>query len=204
MHQEIIKESGNIDSPTKALILLHGRGGSAEDMISLTKHLNVKDYWVLAPQATNHTWYPQSFLANISENEPWLSSAIDLVYKTVEKALKAGIKKENIYFLGFSQGACLTTEFITRNAARYGGAVAFTGGLIGDNINLQNYKGKFEQTPVFLGTSDPDFHVPVDRVHETTKILTEMGASVTEKVYAGMGHTINQDEIDWVNKLIFK
>lgn len=204
MHQEIIKESGNIDSPTKALILLHGRGGSAEDMISLTKHLNVKDYWVLAPQAPHHTWYPQSFLANIIENEPWLSSAIDIVSKTVEKALKAGIKKENIYFLGFSQGACLTTEFIARNGARYGGAIAFTGGLIGDNINLQNYKGKFEQTPVFLGTSDPDFHVPVDRVHETAKILTEMGASVTEKVYAGMGHTINQDEIDWVNKLIFK
>ncbi|PZP50298.1 MAG: phospholipase [Pseudopedobacter saltans] len=189
---------------SKVLILLHGRGGSPEDMISLTKYLNVKDYWILAPQATNHTWYPQSFLAAVEENEPWLSSALALIGKTVDKAISKGISQKDIYFLGFSQGACLTTEYIARNAKKYGGVVAFTGGLIGEEINLTNYNGQFEETPIFLGTSNPDFHVPVERVHDTTKILTEMGAVVTEKVYEGMGHTISQDEIDMVNKLIFK
>ena len=110
---------------------------------------------------------------------------------------------ENIYFLGFSQGACLTLEFVTRNANKYGGIVAFTGGLIGDKIYNENYKGNFQQTPVFIGTSDPDPHVPVERIYATSNILKDMNASVTEKIYAGMGHTINQDEIEQANRLVF-
>ena len=118
--------------------------------------------------------------------------------------VKQGISKENIYFLGFSQGACLTLEYVTRRATRYGGIVAFTGGLIGDRIYLENYSGDFQRTPVFLGTGNPDFHVPVERVYASGNILRNMGADLTEKVYNNMGHTINQDEIDQVNTLISK
>ncbi|ANH82777.1 phospholipase [Niabella ginsenosidivorans] len=200
---QIIKGGKELSEAEKALILLHGRGASAEDILSLAAHLQLTGFALLAPQATNHTWYPYSFMAPVHENEPWLSSAIDIVQQTTAAAEKAGITKDNIYYLGFSQGACLTLEFIARNATQYGGAVAFTGGLIGDRINPHRYKGDFKQTPVFIGTSDPDFHVPVERVYATANILKQMNADVTEKVYANMGHTINSDEISLANKLVF-
>jgi phospholipase/carboxylesterase len=203
MHQIQILKAGKTNG-SKALILLHGRGASAQDIVSLTTHLNVDDFAFYAPQATGNSWYPNSFLAKPEDNEPWLSSALDIVSQVVEQAQKDGITKENIYFLGFSQGACLTAEFIARNAAKYGGAVIFTGGLIGDQIYPENYSGSFEATPIFIGTSNPDFHVPVERVYATTNILKEMGAEVTEKVYDNMGHTISMDEIDLANKHIFK
>ncbi|MEO4004993.1 dienelactone hydrolase family protein [Flavobacterium sp. CAU 1735] len=187
----------------KALILLHGRGAGANDILSLTQYLNVSDFAWIAPQADNHTWYPYSFLAPLEQNEPSLSNALETLAQIVSELDKNGIKKENIYFLGFSQGACLTLEFTTRNAAKYGGIVAFTGGLIGDKVYAEHYTGNFDQTPVFIGTSDPDFHVPVERVNETEILLQKMGADVTKKIYPNMAHTINQDEIDWVNKLIF-
>lgn len=204
MHSENIITAGNTISPSKALILLHGRGARAEDILSLADHFNVKDYLLLAPQATNNSWYPQSFMAPIGQNQPWLDSALSLVNETVSTALGKGIAKEKIYFAGFSQGACLTLEYITRNATKYGGAAAFTGGLIGDRIYNDHYKGDFAQTPVFVGTSDPDFHVPVERVHDSVNILKSMGADVTEKIYQGMGHTINSDEINMANSLVFK
>ncbi|MFC5871745.1 alpha/beta hydrolase [Chryseobacterium arachidis] len=188
----------------KALIMIHGRGGSAQDILSLSQHLNVKDYALLAPQATNGTWYPFSFIAPVEQNEPWLSSAIETIGKTVQTALDAGIRAENIYFFGFSQGACLTLEFLARNAQKFGGAAAIIGGVIGEKINRENYKGDFVQTPIFLGTSNPDFHVPVERVYATANILKEMNAEVTEKVYANFGHSINQEEIELANELIFK
>jgi phospholipase/carboxylesterase len=202
MHQIQILKAGKTNAG-KALILLHGRGASAQDIVSLTTHLKVDDFAFYAPQATGNSWYPYSFLAKPEENEPWLSSALDIVRQVVEEAQKDGITKDNIYFLGFSQGACLTAEFIARNAVKYGGAVIFTGGLIGDQIYPENYSGNFEGTPVFIGTSNPDFHVPVERVYATTNILKEMGAEVTEKVYDNMGHTISMDEIDLANKHIF-
>lgn len=204
MHQEKIIQAGNTANPTKALIMLHGRGGSAEDILSLSQNLNVKEYLLLAPQATNNSWYPYSFLVPPSQNQPWLDGALQLVDKTVTTAEYAGIKKENIFFLGFSQGACLTTEYIARNAAHYGGAVVFTGGLIGDKIYKENYSGAFNGTPVFMGTSDPDMHVPVERVNTSASLLKQMGAVVTEKIYPGMGHTISQNEIELANQLIFK
>lgn len=204
MHQKNITTAGKELAPnSKVLIMLHGRGGSAEDILSLSSHLNVKDYTLLAPQATSNTWYPYSFLAPPAQNEPFLSSALDLLKGVVDDLYNKGISSENIYFLGFSQGACLTLEFVTRNAAKYGGVAAFTGGLIGDKIYLENYKGDFGGTPVFIGTSNPDPHVPVERVYATTNILKNMNAAVTEKVYNGMGHTINQDEIEQANKLVF-
>lgn len=192
----------DISTAAKALILLHGRGAQAADILSLSRHLAVKDFALVAPQAANNTWYPHSFLAPPAQNEPWLSSAIQVVKTTVETLQTAGIENKNIYILGFSQGACLTLEFAARNAVRYGGLIAFTGGLIGDELYTGNYTGNFEGTPVFIGSSNPDFHVPVERVHATTSQLEKMGALVTEKIYNNMGHTINEDELDHANQIL--
>ncbi len=204
-HTLDIKTSGTpIDKAQKALVMIHGRGGSAEDILSLSKHLNVEDYALLAPQATNGSWYPLSFIAPAAQNEPWLSSAIETIRETVKTALDAGIKTEDIYFFGFSQGACLTVEFLARNAQKFGGAVAVIGGVIGDKINRDHYSGDFAKTPVLLATSNPDFHVPVERVYATANIFREMNAEVTEKVYENFGHSINQEEMELANTLIFK
>ncbi len=200
----IIKAGSPLKEAKKALIMIHGRGGSAEDILSLSYYLNVKDYALLAPQAKDNSWYPYSFIAPISQNEPWLSSALDLVKETLDEIIAEGISSENACLLGFSQGACLTLEFAARNAGKFGGIVAFTGGLIGDKIHTENYKGDFKNTPVFIGTSNPDPHVPVQRVRETTGILKSMHADVTEKIYTGMGHTISEDEIAMANELVFK
>ena len=205
MHtKNIISAGKKLEEGNKVLIMLHGRGGSAEDILSIAGYLNVKDFTLLAPQATNHSWYPYSFLAPPKQNEPWLGSALDWLKELVNDLYGKNIPAENIYFTGFSQGACLTLEFVTRNANRYGGIAAFTGGLIGDKIYPENYKGNFNGTPIFIGSSNPDPHVPVERVYATTNILQSMGADVTEKIYANMGHTINQDEIELANKIIFK
>lgn len=204
MHQKNIIFSGKeLTKDSRVLIMLHGRGGSAEDILTLAHHLDVKDFTLAAPQATNHTWYPFSFMFPPAQNEPWLSSALDVLKSLLNDLLGMGVPSDHIYFLGFSQGACLTLEFVTRNAARYGGVVAFTGGLIGDKIYSENYKGDFAGTPVFIGTSDPDPHVPVARVYATSNILRSMNADVHEKVYTNMGHTISHDEIDNANKLVF-
>jgi len=204
MHKKNIITAGKeLNKNSKVLIMLHGRGASAESILSLSSHLNVKDFTLLAPQATGNTWYPYSFLVPPAQNEPGLSSALNLLKEIVDDLYNKGIPSENIYFTGFSQGACLTLEFVTRNANKYGGVAAFTGGLIGDKIYRENYKGDFKNTPVFIGTGNPDPHVPVERVYATTNILKEMNAAVTEKVYNNMGHTINQDEIEIANQLIF-
>lgn len=205
MHtKNIITAGKKTTEAKKALIMVHGRGGSAEDILTLANYLNVKDYALLAPQATGHTWYPHSFLMPPAQNEPWLSSALSVLKELVDDVVADGIAAENIYFLGFSQGACLTLEFITRNAAKYGGAVAFTGGLIGDQLYPENYSGNFGGSPIFIGTSNPDPHVPVDRVKATEKVLKDMGAEITVNIYNNMGHTISQEEIDLANRLVFK
>lgn len=204
MHDKKIVTAGRkATEAKKALIMVHGRGGSAEDILTLSNYLNVKDYALLAPQATGHTWYPYSFLMPPAKNEPWLSSALKLLKEVTDDVVADGIAREDIYFLGFSQGACLTLEFVTRNADRYGGVVAFTGGLIGDRVYSENYKGSFAGTPVFVGTSNPDPHVPVDRVRASEQIIREMGAEIRVDIYNNMGHTVSQQEIDSVNELIF-
>lgn len=204
MHKKKIVSSGKeLSKDSKVLIMIHGRGANAEDILSLSAYLNVKDFTLLAPQATNNTWYPYSFVAPPAQNEPWLSSALALLKELVDDLYKKDIPAENIYFLGFSQGACLTLEFVTRNARKYGGVVAFTGGLIGDKIYSENYSGNFGGTPIFIGSSNPDPHVPVERVHATAEILKEMNAAITAKVYNNMGHTINQDEMDQANNIVF-
>ncbi|MGE5432309.1 MAG: alpha/beta hydrolase [Syntrophomonadaceae bacterium] len=187
----------------KACIMLHGRGADARDILSLSEYLNVRDFALIAPNAENRSWYPYSFLAPQKENEPWLSSSIKLLEDVVKDLNEMGIRDEAIYLLGFSQGACLTLEFAARNAKMYGGIAAFTGGLIGDRIQKESYTGDFLKTPVFIGTSDPDPHVPIERVNETAEILRKMNAELTLKIYKEMGHTISQDEIDTANSLIF-
>jgi phospholipase/carboxylesterase len=205
MHtRKIIAAGKEVNDAKKALIMIHGRGADAGDILGLSKYFNIPEFALVAPEATNNTWYPQSFMAPAALNEPWLTSALELVDLTVREIVSAGIDKTSIYFLGFSQGACLTLEYVARNATRYGGIVAFTGGLIGDKIYNENYKGDFGGTPVFIGTSDPDPHVPVQRVYATSNILTDMGATVTHKVYPNMGHTISNDEITQANNLVFK
>jgi len=204
MHtKQIIHAGKDLEQATKALIMVHGRGASAEDILGLSAYLPVNDFALLAPQATNNTWYPYSFMSPVKENEPWLSSALALLKEVVADVKAKGIAEENIYLLGFSQGACLTLEFVTRHATKYGGVAAFTGGLIGDKIYNENYKGDFATTPIFIGTSDPDPHVPVHRVNDTAELITKMHAQVVKNIYPNMGHTINQDEIEQVNRLIF-
>lgn len=202
-HKEVIRETGvSWEEAKKVLIMIHGRGASAEDILSLKQYLNVEDTRILAPQATNHTWYPYSFMMPLNQNEPWLSSAIDLLDKMVKDAMNKGFSSEQIYILGFSQGACLALEYPSRNARRYGGIISFTGGLIGDKIYKEHYSGDFKGTPVFIGNSDQDPHVPVKRSEESKKIMESMGAKVTLKIYPGMPHTINEDEIQFVNEKI--
>ena len=204
MHQKhVLLKGKKLGEAEKVLVMLHGRGASAEDILSLAEYLKVSEFTLLAPQATGNSWYPNSFLAPPYTNEPWLSSAISLIEDITDDIIDAGIIYNNIFFAGFSQGACLTLEFVSRNARRYGGVAAFTGGLIGDKIYEQNYSGDFESMPVFIGTSDPDPHVPVQRVLDSVKVLKGMNGQVTEKIYRNMGHTINEDEIETVNSLIF-
>lgn len=205
MHKKDIRTAGKkLTGAKKALIMLHGRGAPAEDILGLSSHLSVNDFALIAPQATNYTWYPYSFLVPPQQNEPWLSSALELLNEVVSDINNAGISSENIFFAGFSQGACLTLEYAARNARKWGGVAAFTGGLIGDKIYKENYRGDFEGTPVFIGSGNPDPHIPVERVNETTKILKGMKASVNEKIYPGMGHTISENEIKLANAWVFK
>jgi phospholipase/carboxylesterase len=204
MHKKNIVISGKpLKEAKKVLILLHGRGGDAQDILSFSAHLNVKDFALIAPHATNNSWYPSSFVAPVADNEPWLSSALGLIKDIVDDLKNQGVASENIYFTGFSQGACLALEFVARNATKFGGVAAFSGGVIGDKIYDENYKGDFNNTAIFIGSSNPDSHIPVERVRASTSILKKMNADVIEKIYDNMGHTINEDEINIANTHVF-
>jgi phospholipase/carboxylesterase len=200
MHKRNILAAGlPIEEAEKAMIMIHGRGGDAHSIMDMKAYLNLNNFALLAPEATNHSWYPYSFLSPAEQNEPWLSSGIDTLHALIDEVIEKGIPAENIYLMGFSQGACLTLESTARKAMRYGGIIAFTGGLIGESIDPKNYSGNFNGTPVFIGCGDPDPHVPVQRVIDSINILKNLGATVTEKIYPGIPHTIIQEEIDWVN-----
>ena len=198
--KQIVKDGAAIGEAKKAIVMLHGRGGSAEDIISLKRVLNIGEMAIYAPKASNNSWYPYSFMATEKENQPALDSALDIVDQVVKEIESEGILAEDIYFAGFSQGACLTLEYTTRNAKRYGGVIAFTGGLIGEKMNEDRYKGDFAGTPVFIATGDPDPHVPVSRVKESIAILERMNAFVTFAIYPGRQHTISSPEIQLANK----
>ncbi|MBS7563242.1 prolyl oligopeptidase family serine peptidase [Mucilaginibacter sp. Bleaf8] len=203
-HQKQIFKAGKPAHEAKAtLILIHGRGGTAQNILSLAQELNAGDMALYAPQASNQSWYPYSFMAPDVQNQPALDSALQTIKETVDEAIADGIAAEQIYFAGFSQGACLTLEFIARHAQRYAGAVAFTGGLIGKQLDMSRYNGNLSGTPLLITTGDPDAHVPLSRVEESVAALQAQGAEVTLKVYAGRPHTITYDEIKLANELIF-
>lgn len=193
--KQLIEVGKPLTQAKKALIMLHGRGASAEDILSLRTHLPVDDFYVVAPQATNCTWYPYSFLAPPAQNEPWLSSALRLVNEIVMDIEKAGIPSSQIYLLGFSQGACLTLEFATRHARQWGGVITLTGGLIGDKLYTQNYKGDFVGTRVLMTNSQNDPHVPLARSEDSKSQLEKMGAKVSLEIYKDRPHTILMDEL---------
>ncbi|WP_058189300.1 alpha/beta hydrolase [Terracidiphilus gabretensis] len=185
-----------------ALILLRGRGGSAEDILSLSEELGNESTAYLAPQAAQHTWYPNSFLASIAMNEPWLSSAIAKVGACIAKITSAGIGVQRIGIVGFSQGACLASEFVARHPARYAALVAFTGGLIGPMGSELHHAGNLDRMPILLSSGDPDPHVPWERVQATQEVFVEMGASVKADRYQGRPHTILREEIESARRLI--
>lgn len=184
------------------LIFLHGRGATAENILSLHEEINLPGLAAIAPQAAHCTWYPQSFLAPIEANQPHLDSALRRLESLVTGLLARGIQSEKIGLLGFSQGACLATEFAARHPRRYGAIIGLTGGLVGPPGTPREYPGSLNDTPVFLGTSDPDPHVPFERVQETADVLRRMGAKVELRRYPGMPHTINQDELDAARALL--
>lgn len=185
-----------------AVVLLHGRGGSAEDILSLSQPLYRQGVAYLAPQAAGHTWYPNSFLAAREANEPWLSSALEKVGSVVAEIEAAGIPRDRIVVAGFSQGACLATEFVASNPARYAGLIAFTGGLIGPpDVNL-HHEGSLAGTPALFLSGDPDPHVPWQRVQASAAELESMGAVITARRYPGRPHTITAEEIELARTLI--
>jgi len=187
------------------LIMIHGRGASAAGMLSLAPQLLLPEQTaVLAPKADQHTWYPASFIAPVQVNQPALDHGLALIDQLVEKVVAAGIPKTEIYFLGFSQGACLTLEYVSRHATKYAGVIAFTGGLIGEELDLSNYKGDFNQTPILISTSNPDPHVPLKRVKESGGQLEAMNAKVRVVAYPGKPHNITDEEIELAGNLIFK
>jgi len=195
-NQPVLQRGAPLNAAQGAVVLLHGRGASADDILGLAQDFDLPDLAYLAPEAAEHTWYPYSFLSPIEQNQPWLDSALRLVGETVQRATTAGIEQQKVAIVGFSQGACLATEFVARNAARYGGLVAFTGGLIGPPGAKFVYSGELSGTPCFLGAGDRDPHVPWKRVEESAAVLSDLGAAVTLRRYPGLPHTINQDEID--------
>ena len=199
--QPILRAGEPLERATAAMILAHGRGASAADILTVAEEVDPGGFAYLAPQAAGNTWYPYPFTAPFEKNEPWLSSALGRlgeVLATVERT----IPTERIIMLGFSQGACLTLEFVARNAKRYGGVAGLTGGLIGPDGTPRDYQGSLDGTPVFLGCSDVDPHIPTRRVEEAAEVLTRLGGEVEFKFYPGMGHTVNEDELSHVKELM--
>ena len=200
--ENVLAAGAPLDEAAGVIIALHGRGADAADIVSLAAEVAPPGVTILAPQAAGHTWYPYRFIEPFARNEPYLSSALRRVGELIAEVEERGIPAERIALLGFSQGACLTSEFAVRNAARYGGIVVYTGGLIGPPGTTWNHEGSFEGTPAFLGCSDVDAHIPEKRVDETADALTRMGAAVTKRIYPGMAHTVNDDEIRFAQELL--
>lgn len=193
-----------LEDASAALILLHGRGATAEDILSLSAHLDYPGVAYLAPQAEGYTWYPNRFIFPVERNEPHLSAALKKIDDLVAQVEARGIPAGKIFFGGFSQGACLASEYVIRNPRPYGGLLAFSGGYIGEMGAARGPAGDLGGMPAFLGCSDTDPHIPLQRVQETTALLKAMGADVTERIYPDMGHTINDEELELARALLEK
>lgn len=200
--QPILAAGTLLEQAQAAMIMLHGRGATAESILELAEQFQQPDFAYLAPQAAHDEWYPNSFLAPIASNEPGLSSALTLIASLLEHVQAAGVPLERTMLLGFSQGACLMLEFVARNARRYGGIVGLSGGLIGPDGTPRDYPGSLAGTPVFLGCSDTDFHIPAERVKLSAEVLEKLGGNVTMRLYPRMGHTVNRDEIRFVRDMM--
>jgi predicted esterase len=200
--QPVLRGGAALRNARLALILVHGRGGSASEMLELARELQVADVAWIAPQAAGHTWYPYSFLSPIEKNEPGITSGLGVLAGLVEEISRAGLEPRRTALLGFSQGACLSLEFAARHAGAYRAIVGLSGGLIGPPGSPRDYAGSMEGTPVFLGCSDIDAHIPVERVRESSEVFRRLGATVDERIYPRMGHTINPDELDAVRLLL--
>lgn len=199
--QPVLAVGAPLAEARAAMIMLHGRGATADSILALAAEFDAEGFAYLAPQAANRTWYPYRFLDPIDQNEPWLSSALQVIDDLTAQVLAAGIPAERSMLLGFSQGACLTLEYAARHAQRYGGIAGLSGGLIGPEGAPRNYAGSFDGTPIFLGCSDVDFHIPLARVHETTRVLQQLGGDVIERIYPGLDHAINRDEVKFIGRL---
>ena len=184
------------------VVMIHGRGAGPENILDLVPRLDRPQFQYVAPAAPNRTWYPYSFMADIEKNEPHLSHALDQIGAAIRNGESNGVSRDRIVLLGFSQGACLATEFMIRHASRFGGLLAFSGGAIGPPGTRWDESGRFAGTPMFFGCSDVDAHVPEARVRESAAVCERMGANVTTKIYPGMGHLINDDEIAHAQRLL--
>jgi predicted esterase len=204
LHQDqpILTSGAPLNQARAAMIMIHGRGASADSILALSHEFDAEGLAYLAPQAANNTWYPYRFIEPIERNEPWLSSALQVIDDLSARVVAAGIPTGRLVLLGFSQGACLVLEYAARHAQRYGGIIGLSGGLIGLEGTPRHYAGSFSGTPIFLGCSDIDFHIPLERVRESARVMRQLGGDVTERIYPGMDHTVNQDEIDFVNGLM--
>jgi predicted esterase len=191
-----------LEDADAAVVMLHGRGAMALGMLQLATDLDGDGVAFLALQAADRTWYPDRFVAPIENNEPHLSSALAAVGRVLEDADDAGVPPERTLLLGFSQGACLASEYVARNARRYGGLAVLSGGLVGPEGTPRDYDGDLAGTPVFLGCGDQDPHIAVERVHETRDVLSGLGGDVTEEIYEGMGHGIVAEELEHVRGLV--
>jgi predicted esterase len=198
--QPILYTGAGVEYAKAAMIMLHGRGATAKDILSLSTEFNYQDFAYIAPQAADYQWYPYRFIEPVEHNEPYLSSALKLVDGNVNAVVATGIPKSKIILLGFSQGACLALEYAARNPQRYGGIAGLSGGLIGDV--LREYNGSMDGTPIFLGCSDKDFHIPKERVTESAAVFRRLGANVTERLYPNLGHTVNEDELATVSRMM--
>ena len=194
----VLTNGAPLDKARKAVIMLHGRGASAYDILSLSTYLDQEHIAYLAPQAANSEWYPHRFIEPVEKNEPGLTSALQVIDGLMNQVTNAGLQRNQVALLGFSQGACLALEYAVRNAGHYAGVFGLSGALIENGDQPRDYPGSLHGTPVFLGCSDVDVHIPLVRVNRSAEVLRAMGADVTERIYPGMGHNVSEDEIEFI------
>jgi phospholipase/carboxylesterase len=200
--QRVVREGVPLDRARAAVIMIHGRGARPESILELVPHIDQPDIAYVAPAASGGTWYPKSFMAPIEDNEPGISSGIAVVHSLIDETIAAGIPTGRLMLLGFSQGACLMCTAAQRRPDRYGGVIAFSGGLIGPAGTAWSEHGSFRSTPAFFGCSDQDAHVPEQRVRDSAAVYERMSAAVTTRIYPGLGHLVNEDELAFARELL--
>jgi len=200
--QPLVTAGTHLDDAGAAVVLVHGRGATAESIVQMAEEFHREGVAFLAPQAAGNTWYPNPFTAPVETNEPGRTSGLRAIADAIDEVNDANIPTDRVLILGFSQGACLASEYVARDPRRYGGLAVLSGGLIGETVDPDEYDGDLERTPVFFGCSDSDPHIAEERVHESARVLQQLNGDVTERLYPGMGHTVNRDELDRVAEMV--